>query len=160
MKVVVLSRPEAERYTQKSPWVHLSIADPFSRVPRPRRACPRKVAALYLQFLDATPEEIENDPERGKIAPFLFGADHAERIVAFLDKHKNAAVDVVVNCEMGVSRSAAVANFVLEYLGLEQEPFAPPHHYPNPYVLEVLREAGSRHHSAGASTGARRPGDR
>lgn len=58
MKVVVLSRPEAERYTQKSPWVHLSIADPFSRVLRPRRACPRKVAALYLQFWDATPEKI------------------------------------------------------------------------------------------------------
>lgn len=148
MKVVVLSRPEAERYTQKSPWVHLSIADPFSRVLRPRRACPRKVAALYLQFVDATPEEIENDPQREEVAPFLFGADHAERIVAFLDKHKNAAVDVVVNCEMGVSRSSAVANFVLEYFGLRQAPFAPPHHYPNPYVLEVLREAGSRRRSA------------
>ncbi len=148
MKVVVLSRPEAERYTQKSPWVHLSIADPFSRVPRPRRPCPRKVDALYLQFLDATPEEIENDPQREEVAPFLFGADHAERIMAFLDQHGNAAVDVVVNCEMGVSRSAAVANFVLEYFGLRQAPFAPPRHYPNPYVQEVLREAGSRRRSA------------
>ena len=148
MKVVVLSRPEAERYTQKSPWVHLSIADPFSRVLRPRRVCPRKVDALYLQFLDATPEEIENDPQREEVAPLLFGADHAERIVAFLDRHQNAAVDVVVNCERGVSRSAAVANFVLEYLSLRQVPFAPPHHYPNPYVLEVLREVGSRRRSA------------
>jgi hypothetical protein len=50
MKVVVLSRPEAERYTPKSPWVHLSISDPFLRARRPRRVCPRKVAALYLQF--------------------------------------------------------------------------------------------------------------
>ena len=148
MKVVVLSRPEAERYTQKSPWVHLSIADPFSRVRRPRRACPRRVDILRLQFVDATPEEIENDPQREEIAPFLFDADRAERIVAFLDKHTNAAVDVVVNCEMGVSRSAAVANFVLEYFGLRQEPFAPPRHYPNPHVLEVLREAGSRRRSA------------
>jgi protein-tyrosine phosphatase len=148
MKVTVLSRPEAERYTQKSPWVHLSIADPFSGVRRPRRACPRKVDALYLQFLDATPEEIENDPERGEVAPFLFNADQAERIVAFLDPHRNAAVDVVVNCEMGISRSSAVANFVLEYLSLGQAPFAPPHYYPNPYVLEVLREAGFRHRSA------------
>lgn len=148
MKVTVLSRPEAERYTQKSPWVPLSIADPFSRVRRPRRACPRKVDALYLQFLDATPEEIENDPERGEVAPFLFNTDQAERIVAFLDQHRNAAVDVVVNCEMGISRSSSVANFVLEYLSLGQAPFAPPHHYPNPYVLEVLREAGSRRRSA------------
>ena len=148
MKVVVLSRPEAERYTQKLPWVHLSIADPFSRVLRPRRACRRKVDALYLQFLDATPEEIENDPQREEVAPLLFGTDHAERIVAFLDRHQNAVVDVVVNCERGVSRSAAVANFVLEYLGLRQAPFAPPHHYPNPYVLDVLREAGSRRRSA------------
>lgn len=150
MKITVLSRLDAERYTQKSPWVHLSIADPFSGVRRPRRVCPRKVDVLRLQFLDATPEEIENDPERGKIAPFLLNADQAERIVAFLDKHKNAAVDVVVNCEMGVSRSSAVANFVLEYLGLEQEPFAPPLYYPNPYVLEVLREAGFRHRFAKA----------
>jgi len=29
--------------------------------------------------------------------------------VAFLDQHGNAAVDVVVNCEMGVSQSLAVA---------------------------------------------------
>lgn len=148
MKVVVLSRPEAERYTQKSPWVHLSIADPFSHVLRPRKACPRKVDVLRLQFLDAMPEEIENDPQREEIAPFLFDEDHAERIVAFLDKHRNAAVDVVVNCEMGVSRSSAVANFVLEYLGLDQAPFAPPHHYPNPYVLDVLREVVSRRRSA------------
>lgn len=144
MKITVLSRLDAERYTQKSPWVHISIGDPLLGVRRPRRACPRKSDALYLQFLDATPEEIENDPERGEIAPFLFDADHAERIVAFLDKHRNAAVDVVVNCEMGISRSSAVANFVLEYLGLDQEPFAPPHYYPNAYVLEVLREVGFR----------------
>jgi predicted protein tyrosine phosphatase len=148
MKVVVLSRPEAERYTQKSPWVHLSIADPFSRAPRPRRECPRKVAVLYLQFFDATPEEVENDPQREEGAPFLFGVVHAERIVAFLDQHQNAAVDVVVNCEAGISRSAAVANFVLEYLGLEQKPFSPPRHDPNPYVLEVLREVSSRRRSA------------
>lgn len=148
MNVVVLSRPEAERYTQKSPWVHLSISDPFLRARRPRRVCRRKVAALYLQFVDATPEEIENDPQREEIAPFRFGADHAERIVAFLDQHKNAAVDVVVNCEAGVSRSPAVANFVLEYFGLRQAPFAPPRHYPNPRVLEVLREVVSRRRSA------------
>ena len=148
MKVVVLSRPQAERYTQKSPWVHLSIADPFLRARRPRRVCHRKVDALYLQFFDATPEEIESDPEYRGFESFLFGADQAERIVAFLDKHQNAAVDVVVNCEMGVSRSAAVANFVLEYFGLEQAPFGPPHHYPNPYVLEVLRGVVSRRRSA------------
>lgn len=147
MNVVVLSRPEAERYTQKSPWVHLSIANPFLRARRPRRVCPRKVDALYLQFWDATPEETESDPQREEVAPFLFGADQAERIVAFLDQHHNAAVDVVVNCEAGISRSPAVANFVLEYLGLEQVPFAPPHHYPNPYVLEVLREVVSRRRS-------------
>ncbi|MEI2769894.1 MAG: hypothetical protein V9G98_03875 [Candidatus Competibacter sp.] len=148
MKVVVFSRSQAERYTQKSPWVHLSIADPFSHILRPRRACPRKVDILRWQFLDTTPEEIENDPQREEIALFLFGADQAERIVAFLDKHKHAAVDVVVNCEMGVSRSAAVANFVLEYFGLRQASFAPPRHDPNPYVLEVLREVGSRRRSA------------
>ena len=152
MKVVVLSRSQAERYTQKSPWVHLSIADPFSRVLRPRRACPRKVDILRLQFLDATPEEIENDPQCDEIAPFLFDADQAERIVAFLDKYKHAAVDVVVNCEMGVSRSAAVANFVLEYFGLRQAPFAPPCHAPNAYVLEVLREVGFQCRSAKPGT--------
>lgn len=147
MKVVVFSRSQAERYTQKSPWVHLSIADPFSRVLRPRRACPRKVAALYLQFWDATSEETENDPQREQVAPFRFGADQAERIVAFLDQHGNAAVDVVVNCEAGVSRSAAVANFVLEYFGSRQEPFAPPHYHPNPHVLQVLREVAARRRS-------------
>ena len=73
MKITVLSRLDAERYTQKSPWVHISIGDPLLGVRRPRRACPRKSDVLYLQFLDATSGEIESDPERGEIAPFLFG---------------------------------------------------------------------------------------
>lgn len=145
MKITVLARAAAACHTQDFPWVHISITDPLSDIPHPQSACPCKSDSLYLKFSDVTPEDFERNPAFRKFEPFLFGAEHASQIIAFLEKHKNAAVDVVVNCEAGVSRSAAVANFILEYFNLEQARFSPPNYQPNPFVFKMLRDIASRH---------------
>lgn len=147
MKVTVLSGFDARFFTQPSPWVHIAITDPGPGFHHPRNRCPRKAAVLRLRFSDVTPADLESNPAFRRFAAGLFDAGQAERIVAFLDGHRNAGVDVMVNCEAGISRSSAVANFVLEYFGSRQAPFAPPHYRPNPHVLQVLREVAARRRS-------------
>lgn len=147
MKVTVLSSFDARFYTQPSPWIHVAITDPAPGYHHPLNRCPHKADVLHLRFSDVTPEDFEKNPAFKQFESGLFDAGQARQIVAFLDGHRNAGVDVMVNCEAGISRSSAVANFVLEYFGSRQAPFAPPHYRPNPYVLQVLREVAARRRS-------------
>jgi len=147
MKVTVLSGFDARFYTQPSPWIHIAITDPAPGYHHPLNLCRHKADVLHLRFSDVTPEDIKSNPAFKRFEAGLFDAGQAGQIVAFLDEHRNAGVDVMVNCEAGISRSSAVANFVLEYFGSRQEPFAPPHYRPNPHVLRVLREVAARRRS-------------
>lgn len=139
MKVIVLPRRAAERHTRKTPWAHIAITDPAPNGWLAQRPCPRLRDRLHLQFMDVTPEDFERNPAFRSLEPFLFDAEQAGQIIAFLEKHKTEALDWVVSCEAGISRSSAVANFVLDYFGLGQRRFAPPRYQPNPYVYEELR---------------------
>lgn len=147
MKIIVLSRYEAEHYTQPAPWAHIAITDPAPGARPPRNRCRHKVDALHVWFADVTPRDFQNNPAFRRFEPGLFDAGHAGRIIAFLEKHKNLEVDVMVNCGAGISRSSAVANFILDYFHLAQAPFAPPRYQPNPYVLDVLRAVAARRRS-------------
>lgn len=147
MKVTVLSSFDARFFTQPSPWIHVAITDPAPGYHHPLNRCRHKAGVLHLRFSDVTPRDFESNPAFKRFEAGLFDADQAEQIVAFLDEHRNAGVDVMVNCEAGISRSSAVANFVLEYFDSQQAPFAPPHYHPNPYVLQVLREVAARRRS-------------
>lgn len=144
MKVIVLSSFDARFFTQPSPWIHIAITDPAPGYHHPLNRCPRKADVLRLRFSDVTPQDFESNPAFKRFEAGLFNADQAGQIIAFLDEYRNAGVDVMVNCGAGISRSSAVANFVLEYFGSRQEPFAPPHYHPNPHVLQVLREVAAR----------------
>lgn len=137
MNVIVLSRAAAEGHTHPAPWAQIAIADP-GRAPLPESRCPRLRGRLHLEFMDVTPEDFRRNPAFERFRPFLFDADQVGQIIAFLNKHKMAGLDWVVNCEAGVSRSAAVANFVLEYFNSAQKRFAPLRYQPNPYVFARL----------------------
>lgn len=51
--------------------------------------------------------------KEAKIDLVLFGEEHALEIMKFLKEHEAAEVtDVIVHCEAGISRSAAVSKFV------------------------------------------------
>lgn len=137
MNVIVLPRLAAECHTQATPWAHIAIADP-GRAPLPESRCPRLRDRLDLHFMDVTPEDFQRNPAFERFRPFLFDTHQVGQIIAFLDRHPTAELDWVVNCEAGVSRSAAVANFVLEYFSSAQKRFAPLRYQPNPYVFARL----------------------
>lgn len=72
---------------------------------------------LVLCFHDA-------DPNRG-LGMTLFNQDHAERVLNFVEKVMEDSKDqqekeeIVVHCQMGVSRSAAIAMMISEVMGIK-----------------------------------------
>jgi len=65
---------------------------------------------------------------------------HAQDIIRMLNVVK-ADERLVVNCEAGVSRSAAVAYFAAQYMGFVlDEEFERDYYHPNPLVGVLLRE--------------------
>jgi rhodanese-related sulfurtransferase len=95
--LVVLSREDAEFYEPGTNEICISISDPDAP---PADVSPRFAAVLRLNFDDVT--------ERGVDSDILFAADHARAIVDFVDLWPDAD-RLMVHCNMGVSRSPAVA---------------------------------------------------
>jgi predicted protein tyrosine phosphatase len=95
--LIVLSREDVERYEPSSREICISISDPGAA---PAGLSPSFAAVLRLQFDDVT--------ERGDPADVLFAEQHAREIIAFIDEWPD--VDrIVFHCNMGVSRSPAIA---------------------------------------------------
>lgn len=95
--LVVLSREDAEFYEPGPNEICISISDPDAP---PADVSPQFAAVLRLNFDDVN--------ERGSDSDILFAADHARAIVDFVDLWPDAD-RLIVHCNMGVSRSPAVA---------------------------------------------------
>jgi predicted protein tyrosine phosphatase len=150
-------RPEADDTRWGATWL-VSITDPGSR---PVRMKPdQKVLALqFADFelenvaeIDAAPPEFRgwDSPEhRAQFVADLIQPEQADRIVAHIAKaHARPGAQVfVAQCEAGVSRSAAVAAFVAELVGIDPakvQEMSPRTQCPNTYVEKMLREAWAR----------------
>jgi predicted protein tyrosine phosphatase len=96
-ELVVLSREDVQQYEPSAREICISISDPGAV---PAGVSPSFAAVLRLQFDDV----IEHtDP-----ADILFAEEHAREIIAFIDQWPD--VDrVILHCNMGISRSPAVA---------------------------------------------------
>lgn len=88
---------------------------------------------LRLAFHDVLPNY---DPQYT-----LFSAKDAEKIQKFFDKNKNAD-QFIVHCFMGISRSAAVAQWLCEQLNEDWGALTRfyPHLYPNHHIYNTLNE--------------------
>jgi len=108
---------------------------------------PGWLAVLRVQFDDI-------DPGRN-ISPFLkadmlsvyrpMTEEQAEEILGFADVMVgsfNEATGILVHCEMGVSRSAAVAKFLRERYGLPED--EPDERFHNPHVYRLLKQAAEK----------------
>ena len=86
---------------------------------------------LRLEFNDVDPAHISKDETRYR----LFNTNDAIEILKFLKKHQADTVDVIVHCEAGISRSAAVAKFIAHVYNLDF-----PEHYSiyNKHVFSTL----------------------
>lgn len=69
----------------------------------------------------------------------LFDRHHAMQILRFVER--NVGKDIVVHCEYGVSRSPAVAKFIIEHYGYKKghlNGFYPSRNEPNSWVFRKL----------------------
>ncbi len=108
--VFFTSRQQAEAVTGKPDMAVISITDPGTH---PAQLAPQFEHVLRLSFFDA----VGGDEYIGAPLPGLFDYRMAQRIAGFIEPLKRAPDDfsVLVHCECGVSRSAAVALFVEAY---------------------------------------------
>lgn len=79
---------------------------------------------LRLEFEDAEGlEEFEAMCEAEGIyhaEPRLFGAEHADAILSWLDRYEDGLERIVVHCDDNQRRSAAVARFIADRYGIEE----------------------------------------
>ena len=73
----------------------------------------------------------------------LFSEQDAKKVINFIDYlQKNVADTIlVIHCDAGISRSAAIGTFVTEHCNLDYDAFIKenPFIYSNPYLLDILR---------------------
>lgn len=78
---------------------------------------------ISLQFHDIT--RVKYFKTYSMYNRVLFDEDHAKKIIDFVDSvHAKPEQEyLVVHCDAGISRSSAVACYINDYLGLDQEKF-------------------------------------
>ena len=147
-----LSREKAEAYRGRRPYAMISITDPDGPEAH-LQPDPKRVAVLRLAFHDFTqsPEEFarlvaQEDPPLPLDEPrqwVLPSAVHAQAIVGFYRTLPKQVEKVVIHCEAGVSRSAAVGAALAHCLGQQDEQFFSRSH-PNHRVRRLVIEAWGR----------------
>lgn len=108
----------------------ISITDPKQDLPNIRH--PAKI--LRLAFYD-----IEDNITEPRFANFRFNETHATDIINYLELHhkEDKKYNLIVHCEAGVSRSAAVALFAHNYTKAHFSNLSKTSHA-NSYIVGVL----------------------
>jgi hypothetical protein len=96
--------------------------------------------AISLCFGDFGENEIRNRPE---LLDQVLTAEQARKLIQFLDRvhARPGSVFMAVHCGAGISRSAGVAEFVVERYHLDWNRYVEKHQHtqPNHHVLRTLR---------------------
>jgi Predicted protein-tyrosine phosphatase len=130
MKFQVLGRAHVFTVVPELPHVLISITD----VGAPEAAlsdAATRLATLRLQFHDA------DQPWQDRT---LLSEEDAQRIVAFVEAHRERVSLVVCQCEAGISRSAGVAAALSKWLNGDDALFFRYFH-PNRHVYRLVLEA-------------------
>lgn len=97
---------------------------------------------LELNFDDATfkdiqclySDEISDDPN-------IFNKDMAKSVWVFVDIIKYKVQNLTIHCNLGLSRSPAIAESIYEVLKPHITHFACRTYAPNKYVIDIMRKA-------------------
>jgi len=116
MNAIHLSRQDFDAYVPKVPCIGISMIDPPRWEGADRR--PKIRSRLCVETLEVEPFHDIEPPDLKMVPDYvLFDQARAEAIAAFIAKHNAAGIPLVVaHCEAGISRSAAVAGAVQDYL--------------------------------------------
>ena len=148
MHIAIASRLMAQKASAliKTPHAIISITDPDRGVPafKPNE---NRLGILHLQFYDL--EDISDQMSLKDAAEYisqfghgLFKDEQADEIVDFVEAIRDKAKGILVHCEAGVSRSAAVAAVIeLVLNGSNERVFQDRRYSPNQYVYGKLLKA-------------------
>lgn len=148
MHIAITNRVIAEKVSAhiKTPHAIISITDPDSDIPTfaPNQ---NRISILSLQFYDL--EDISDEMPLKDAVEYvtmfghgLFRDNQAAEIVDFVERIKERIKGILVHCEAGVSRSAAVAAVIELILnGSNERVFQDRRYSPNQYVYRKLLHA-------------------
>ena len=131
-----LSLDEALAFVPQGPTVAISILSP-GRLAADLH--PRIDPVLRLHFEDTTGKEGETP------GPGVFNPDQARQVMEFVRHHRDKAdpCHLLVHCEAGISRSAAIAVFAASECSI---PLTGQFAFLNPWVLSVLVKTAYPHY--------------
>jgi predicted protein tyrosine phosphatase len=115
------SRAEAESATPDPDIAVISITDPVSNTCKPATLRDGWHSVLRLEFHDIDLDQIVQPFLRAQVKRYytLMSPDQARQVVAFVGRvMSNGASGLMVHCEAGESRSAAVAKWIGDRYGL------------------------------------------
>lgn len=119
--------------------IWISIQEPTSREGKPEEHISNefldKLPKLKMKFWDLV-EKVPVIGGDGFLEPP--NEDDAKQIVDFLIKHKGKSV--ISNCRMGVSRSAAISLFCVDFLGYEWDRESEARAVPNMKLYRLMTD--------------------
>lgn len=137
-KIVVCNQRDAERIEildKKHAFISITAPDyDLARL----NITDATVDVLRLQF-----EDVEDVKEWEPIYGFRcqpFKSNMAVEIFDFMDLVKDKVDLLIVHCQAGISRSAAVASFLAQINHIDHTEFMVPPRYPNNLVRRIMRE--------------------
>jgi predicted protein tyrosine phosphatase len=123
----VLSRERVEYYCYNKNHIVISFRDPGT-LPATMQENASRLDGLYLACTACS-----------------FDSDNAESILDFVDKYKNEVEMIIVNCELGISRSAGCASALSKLINgdnanIEEHPSL----HPNKLIYKLILDEGNR----------------
>ena len=126
-----LNRGSMSNMTPLSTWAAVSISEEVET-----KLKPGWYAVYRCFFHDVDPSSNKTDEKH-----VLMNANHANELVAFIESVAPFIDVLMVNCQGGISRSAAVAKWAAERYNL---PFNHDYSLYNRHVYRLMHEAGQR----------------
>ena len=138
-----LSAPLTRAFENRVAWIGI---DEYGDSPIMRNIASLRAPHLVLEFVDVNPDIYASF---GTTFYKAMSREQAETVVRFVSKlHKSPDTwAVLVHCQMGISRSAAVSEWIQEQKSImPREEWSKIHLHclPNPYVRRLLVEASGK----------------
>lgn len=133
--IQVRSRPDAKKFFCDLPWAAISISTDPSNFPELQTE--NRVGLLRLSFWDSDGYTISYEETE-----YLFNKNYADQIIDFVDEMFPKIETLLVHCEMGVSRSPAIAAAISNHFwGKNAESIYFKKHTPNMFVYRTILHA-------------------
>lgn len=99
----------------------------------------------YLDILPLVFDDVLPIPKRFKVKEdkyIIFSENQANRVADFLENYFGQFKDMMISCDYGVSRSAALGVAIGEHFKWEYDPIiiGDEHQHPNDYVYTTMRD--------------------